>query len=57
MIGTMMMPPTCCATRGSLTRELTTTPATTEASPTAGPSTKTPASQLESVTTPNSFGP
>ena len=26
MIGTMMMPPICCATRGSLTRELTITP-------------------------------
>ena len=57
MIGTMMMPPICCATRGSLTRELTITPATTDDSPTAGPSTKTPASQLESVTTPNRFGP
>ena len=57
MIGTMMMPPICCATRGSLTRELTMTPATTDDSPTAGPSTKTPTSQLESVTTPNRFGP
>ena len=57
MIGTMMMPPTCWATRGSLTRELTMTPATTDDSPTAGPSTKTPTSQLGSVTTPKRCGP
>ena len=57
MIGRMTMPPICCATRGSLTRELTMTPATTEARPTAGPRTKTPTSQLGSVTTPKRFGP
>ena len=57
MIGTMMTPPICWATRGSLTRELTMTPATTDDNPTAGPSRKTPASQLASVTTPNRFGP
>ena len=57
MIGTMMMPPICWATRGSLTRALTMTPATTDDNPTAGPSTKTPISHDESVTTPNRAGP
>ena len=57
MIGTMITPPICWATRGSLTRELTMTPATTDDSPTAGPSRKTPASHDASVTTPNSAGP
>ena len=44
MIGTMMIPPICWATRGSETRELTMTPATTDDRPTAGPRTKTPIS-------------
>ena len=56
-IGTMITPPTCWATRGSLTRELTMTPATTDDSPTAGPSRNTPTSQEASVTTPNKVGP
>jgi len=42
MIGTTMMPPICWATRGSLTRALTITPAVTDDNPTAGPSTKIP---------------
>jgi len=49
--GTMMIPPICCAVRGSLTRALTMTPATTDARPTAGPRRKTPASHESSVTT------
>ena len=57
MIGTMTTPPICCATRGSLTRELTITPVTTDERPTAGPSANTPVSQLGSVTTPKRLGP
>src|SRR5688500_18353900 len=56
-MGTMITPPICCATRGSFTRALTITPATTDERPTAGPSRKTPASHDASVTTPNNAGP